>query len=56
MKLERIEKIEKFLKLAFGINGECTYIKDVSDLKTDESVTFALTDTNIGKFFVTISK
>jgi len=56
MRLKQTDKIEKFLKLAFGINGECNYVKDVSKLRMDESVTFVLTDTNMGKFFVTISK
>jgi hypothetical protein len=56
---QQTKKMEKFLKEAFCIDGECDYIEDVkvnSALKTICSAMFVLTDSKRGVFYVTISK
>lgn len=56
---QQTAKLENFLKEAFCIDGECSYIEDVkvnSTLTTTSSAMFVLTDSKRGRFYVTLSK
>jgi hypothetical protein len=56
---KKINDLEKFLAMAFCIDGDCDYVEDVtinSTLTTVASAMFALGDSKRGRFYVTLSR